>query len=127
MEGVDGKQCTCRALCRESHDHFSEAPEKNYFYDVYEQKFWGAPVDQVTRALVGICDSGGSVLPLRIPVSPSLPPLGLWNLMILAMVIMVITPFSECIYCARHRAKWLYELGHLVLTAKRSFLTPLYR
>lgn len=126
MEGVDGKQCTCRALCRESHDHFSEAPEKNYFYDVYEQKFWGAPVDQVTRALVGICDSGvcaaseNSCQPL-----PTLA--GLWNLMILAMVIMVITPFSECIYCARHRAKWLYELGYLVLTAKRSFLTPLYR
>lgn len=76
MEGVEGKQCTCRALCRESHDHFYEAPEKNYFYDVYEQKFWGAPVDQVTRALVGIWGNGvcaaseNSCQPLPTPAGP---------------------------------------------------------
>lgn len=40
---------------------------------------------------------------------------------------MVITPILWILCSARHRAKCLHELGHLVLTVRWSLLTPLYR
>lgn len=74
----------------------------------------GALLDQIPRALVGIWGNPLGVCAASENSLPT-PQLAHWNLIILGMVIMVTLPFSEFICCARHGAKRLHELGHLVL------------